>query len=130
VVQIIPLKPKENSFYELSKTVKKGIDAIILCEGKRDADVLEGILHKFFESLDRVVAIANCESKDSVMDFAKDVVALSSISRRLKTIAVVIDADEYTPKERAEAVKNSMQSITGSPVELIKIDSDIFELKS
>ena len=132
MLRIVQLKPKENSFYELSKIVKKGIDAIILCEGKRDVNVLKGILLKFFEDLDKVVAIADCESKDSVMDFAKDVVVLSSMSRRLKTIAVVIDADEYTPEKRAESVKNSMQSITGSPVELAEINEsdDMFELKS
>ena len=42
--EVLQLKPKENSFFKMSRNVTK-LDVIFICEGKRDSEVLNKGCH-------------------------------------------------------------------------------------
>jgi len=130
-VEILQLKPKENAFYEMARRIRNKIDIIFVCEGKRDTEVLKGVLSKVFRTTDKNLAVTDCEGKDSVKEIAKDIIALSSVSKHLKTVSIIIDADDNTPVKRAESLSNSIRATTRfTDVEIFEISEDIFELQS
>ena len=131
MVRLLQLKPKENAFYEMAKSIKGKLDIIFVCEGKRDAEILKGVLSKVFGTTDKNLAVTDCEGKDSVKEIAKDIIALSSVSKHLKAVPIIIDADDDTPAKRAESLSNSIRTTTRfTDVDIFEISRDIFELRS
>nr|MDO8062819.1 hypothetical protein [Candidatus Freyrarchaeum guaymaensis] len=107
--EVLQLKPKENSFFKMSRNVTK-LDVIFICEGKRDSEVLKGVIYKCFEGAGRGLAVTDCEGRDAVTEVARYIVALSSVSRTLRAVAIVIDADEYSPVKRVRTIVDSLRS--------------------
>lgn len=131
VGEILQLKPKENAFYEMSRSVKGKLDIVFVCEGKRDAEVLKGVVSKIFGIPKRNLAVTDCEGKDSVKEIAKDIIALSSVSKHLRAVPIIIDADDDTPTKRVESISNSIRATTRfTDVKVVEINKDIFELRS
>jgi len=129
VAEVLQLKPKESSFFQMAKNVTgRRLDIIFVCEGKRDSEVLKGVIGKIFEST-KNMAVTDCEGKDAVTEVAKDIAALASVSRTLKTLPIVIDADNYSPVERARAIANSLQARANIDIEMTEVCEDIFELQ-
>ena len=96
--KILQLKPKENAFYEMSRSVKGKLDIVFVCEGKRDTEVLKGVVNKVLGTPEKNLAVTDCEGKDPVKEIAKDIIALSSVSKHLRAVPIIIDADDDTRK--------------------------------
>jgi len=128
MVEILQLKPKENAFYKMARNViGRKLDVIFVCEGKRDSEVLKGLISKI--SIERNLAVTDCEGKDAISEVTMYIATLASVSRTLKAVSIIIDADEYAPVDRARSILNSLRSRIRD-VELIEIDGDIFEIRS
>jgi len=131
MAEVLRLKPKESSFYQMARNItRRKLDAIFVCEGKRDSEVLKGIMGRIFEDKERNLAVTDCEGKDAVTEIAKDIAALASVSRTLRAVPIVIDADEHSFAERARSISDSLRAIAGIDLEMTKVDMDIFEPRS
>ncbi|RLI82777.1 hypothetical protein DRP04_03190 [Archaeoglobales archaeon] len=129
MVEILQLKPKENAFYKMARNViRRKLDAIFVCEGRRDSEVLKGLISKI-RIVESNLAVTDCEGKDAISEVTMYIATLASVSRTLKAVSIIIDADEYAPADRARSILNSLRSRI-SDVELIEIDRDIFEIRS
>jgi hypothetical protein len=105
------LKPREEAFTKILLDVKK-LDAIVICEGRSDVEVFKSILQKLSTVVERGFSIGftDAEGLSNIPDMATAIAALSKLSRRLKTLVVAIDADEYTIEERAIGLINGLRA--------------------
>lgn len=128
VTEILQLKPKENSFYKMARDVTGRLEVIFLCEGKRDSEVLKSVASKVFNP-QKGLAVTDCEGKDAITEIAVYIATLATVSRTLRDVPIIIDADKQKPKDRAESICNSLRARVGG-VELVKISGDVFEIRS
>ena len=113
----LQLKPAEQSFIRLARDLTKKLDALVLCEGPSDAEVLKLVV----EQPERNVGVTDCGGVREVFEVGRYVAVLARLSRRLRGLGVVVNADEYGYEERAIALTNSLKAhglrVSG-PVEL------------
>ena len=127
--KILQLKPKDNAFLKMARDITGRLDIIFVCEGKRDVEVLKGVIGKIFGELMCNLAVTDCEGKDAISEATLYTATLATVSRRLKVIAILIDADEYKPEHRANSITNSLRARL-EDVHTIKISDDVFEIRS
>ncbi|MHA1595411.1 MAG: DUF3226 domain-containing protein [Candidatus Baldrarchaeia archaeon] len=126
---IVQLKPHENAFYALARKIVKELEVIVLCEGRTDAEVLKAIIKKL-ELPDINMGVTDCEGVPAIREITSYIATLSQISKKIKVIGVIIDADEYDYEQRARSVMNSLKS-SGVPVkELNAVDENLFDIKN
>ena len=122
------LRPARDSFYTFVFSGITRFDALILCEGRMDAEVLKELARKLDVCTSKSIAVTDCEGIDKLYDVAAAVALLLRISRKLRIIALVVDADELSPHERADSLANSLASrglrVTGVEEE----DKQLFSL--
>lgn len=129
MVEILQLKPKENAFYNMARNVTgRRLDMIFVCEGKRDSEVLKGVINKVF-GIQRGLAVTDCEGKDAISEVTMYIATLAFVSRSLRAVPIVIDADEHTPADRARSISDSLRARIND-VEMIEVEDDIFEIRS
>jgi len=83
--------------------------AIILCEGKGDAEILKDIVEKLDVPSRGNVAVTDCGGISMISEMADSVARVARISKALKKIAVMVDANDQTFEQRIEAFKNSLK---------------------
>jgi hypothetical protein len=115
---ILQLKPHQESFYKVVHDKIRGLDAIVLCEGATDAEVAKKILQKMEETLPKaavrqVIAFTDAGGKENIPLLTNALLALLKLSRKLRTIAVVVDAEESTAERRAKSLIDSLLSRKG-----------------
>ena len=115
---ILQLKPHQESFYKVVHDKVRGLDAIVLCEGATDAEVAKKILQKMKEALPKtavqqVIAFTDAGGKENIPLLTSALLALLKLSRKLRTIAVVVDAEESTAEQRAKSLIDSLLSRKG-----------------
>ena len=127
---MLQLKPMEESFYKISKHLTREIISnILICEGKRDSEIIKGVIHKISKETKRNLAITDCGGERVIPEITKYIITLGLVSKRLKTFSIIIDADEYTPKDRAMSIANSLRSRTRWNIKMFQVDADIFKLE-
>jgi len=95
---MLQLKPMEESFYRISKYLTgETIDRILICEGKRDSEVIKGVIRKIFKETKGNIAITDCGGEKVIPEITKYIVTLSSVSKKPKIICF-IDTDEIVPQ--------------------------------
>uniref|UniRef100_A0A7C1GA58 Uncharacterized protein n=1 Tax=Thermofilum adornatum TaxID=1365176 RepID=A0A7C1GA58_9CREN len=117
-MHILQLKPHQESFYKVIHDKIKGLDAIVLCEGASDTEVAKKILRKIEKKLPKtdkqpVIAFTDAEGKENIPLLASALLLLSKLSRKLKAIVVIIDADEDTAEKRTRSLVDSILSRKG-----------------
>jgi len=127
--EILQLKPKEDAFLKVARNItKRKLDIIFVCEGKRDSEVLKGLISKIFGVVGKNLAVTDCEGKDSISEIALDIATLAQLSRTLKRVAILIDADEHDPKARASSLCNSLRAKIGE-IKLIELGTGFFKIE-
>lgn len=112
----IQLKPHEELFYRIVREKITRLDALVLCEGFSDAEVAKRVLRKvrqvapLGEAEQVVVGFTDCGGKDNVPFLAGALLALSRLARKLKSVLVIIDADEYTAEDKVRSFSDSLAS--------------------
>jgi hypothetical protein len=108
---ITQLKPWEQAFMEILMNVKR-LDAIIVCEGRSDVEVYKSVLRKLTSGVERKVSIGftDAEGLENIPDIATAIATLSKHSRKLKTLVIAIDADEYKAEDRASMLVDSLRA--------------------
>ena len=104
------LKPYKDSFYTFVYSGVKRFDALILCEGRTDAEVIKELIRKLGIGGKKSLAITDCEGINKLYDVAAVIALLFRIFRKVKVLAVIIDADRFGVKERLDSLTNSLSS--------------------
>lgn len=116
------LKPSENLLYGAVRR----FHAIILCEGKRDVDVLKAVIRKLNLPFQKNVGITDCGGLVKLKDTASIMAALARISRKLEVVGVLVDANKSSPPKRVEALINSLRAKTGGVGDVSEVEDGIF----
>lgn len=98
----IQLKPREESFLALSKDLKRKFEAIVLCEGETDVKILKAVTEKIGVEAKLSIGVTDCGGIENLKDLAQTISSLMGLSRRLKTLAIIIDMNDRTPGQRVQ----------------------------
>jgi len=118
----VQLKPHYEAFYRFVFNRLMKLDALILCEGRTETEVVKRIAEKLGISLREFsVGVTDCEGIEVVPRMTSAVLALAKLSRRLKVMVVVIDAENMDVESRLRSFTNSLkakgaQTSTPSPI--------------
>jgi len=104
----VQLKPAERSFIDMARDLLH-FDAIVLCEGLSDAELLKMVAGGPEANL----AITDCGGVRGIYEIGRYVVALARLSRRLKALGVLVNADELRrlAHARCEEPKVSVKDV-------------------
>ena len=107
---LIQLKPSERSFDVFVLSDIKSFNVFILCEGRTEVEVIKSLCSRLGITSAKSVAISDCEGIDRVYGLVPSIALLSKLSRRLRALAVVTDADELSYEGRFRSLINSLRS--------------------
>jgi hypothetical protein len=114
LVSVVQLKPLQDSFYDIVQRKLPRLDVLVLCEGRSDVEVAKEVLRGVLEVAEPLggvsVGFTDCEGIGNVPTMTNVVLSLARVSRRLRGLAVVIDADEYSVDDRVRGVVDSLTS--------------------
>jgi len=122
---LLQLKPREESFYEILFKKLERLDVVVLCEGRSDVEVAKSVFRKLASEIESTrvsMGFTNVEGRENIPYIAVVVFALSKLYRKLKSIVVVIDADEFSVEERVKSIIDSLRA-RGVQVEEFTRDS-------
>ena len=123
---LVQLKPHQETFYKFVMNKLRSLDAIVLCEGKMEVKVVKRIIRKLNLEIKGFVGITNCEGISHVPVMTCVVALLARLARKLKVIAVIMDAEEMSIKDRAESMINSLRARKLNVEDLEPINSQVF----
>ena len=106
----LQLKPWGQSFLQLARDFTRRCSGIVLCEGKSDAEAIKVAAEVLGFKFRGTLAITDCGGVSGVREVAEYVAVLAHVSRKLKVISVVIDADECSLAERAYSIISSLKA--------------------
>ena len=111
---VIQLKPYQEFFYEVVRGKLTRLDALVLCEGSNDAEAAKRVLRKVEEGAllvgaeQLMVGFTDRGGKDNVPLLASGLLILSRLARKLKSVLVVVDAEECTADDRVRSLSDSL----------------------
>jgi len=101
--QIYQLKPSRDSFKAFVLDAMKRCDVFVLCEGRSDAEVFKLLIRKLNMKFNKNIAITDCEGRDKLYEIASVLVTLKRLFRKVKSLAVVVDADSMEYEARFQS---------------------------
>ncbi len=108
---LVQLKPHHEAFYRFVFDKLMRLNALILCEGKTEVEVVKKIAEKLGISLqDFSVGVTDCEEIEVVSRMTSAVLALARLSRRLKVMVVIIDAEDMNVKDRIRSFVDGLRA--------------------
>ncbi|OYT37308.1 MAG: hypothetical protein B6U89_07525 [Desulfurococcales archaeon ex4484_58] len=105
---IVQLKPYEEAFYSMARRIRR-LDSIIVCEGKSDAKILKSIVKKIGVECRVTIGVSHGEGQPSVDELVEYVIVLSRLSKRLRSIGLVINSEELTPHNKYLRIINKLE---------------------
>ena len=108
---IVQLKPRSEAFSAFIFRGLKRLDAIVLCEGKTEVEVYKAVLRRLDIELPGALGVTDCEGLAAVPRIAAATALLAALARKLKTIAVIVDAERWTYRKRFESFLDSLRSV-------------------
>ena len=109
-MSLTQLKPHKQVFYQMCKNLEGRFRTLILCEGKRDTEVLKGIITRLEIPPTGNIGVTDCGGSPAIRDIARYTETLARLSRKLETMVVMIDADEHTFKEKVQSFVESLMA--------------------
>jgi hypothetical protein len=88
----------------------KSVKAIILCEGIDDIDTIEAVVNKMGIPIIDNVALSECGGDCKLMELSSIVATLATLSRKIETIVLVLDADTYSIPQRTNSLVQSLRA--------------------
>jgi len=107
---VYQLEPTGDTFYNFIFQKLKAIDVVIICEGVIDKKVVKKIMSISEINTNVKVGIINAGGIDLAYDIATIIASLANIARKLKSIGVLIDAENFTIDERVKSLLNSLRA--------------------
>jgi len=122
------LKPPEEAFTKVYMEAKKA-DAIIICEGKTEVEILKAIIRKLNPMLKGYVLVTDAEGIDMAKELIKIFVSIRKLVRKIKVIGLIIDAEDLKPETRFKSIIDSIKSINIRVVESRNVCKQVFSFK-
>jgi len=119
----IQLKPREQSFISIARDLTKRLSSVVLCEGSSDVDILKAVV----EEPEVNIGITDCGGIRETYEVARYVAVLAYQSRRLRSLGILVNADEFSYEDRARSLLDSLVA-HGIPIKgLERVDKGIFK---
>jgi len=104
------LRPSRDSFYTFIFSGTRKFDILLLGEGRSDVEVVKEVIRKLGLSTDKTLAVTDCEGINKLYDMAVIITALIKFFRRVKVLAIIIDANELGIRGRLESLVDSINA--------------------
>lgn len=121
---------KVRTLIELASGFTKRLDAMILCEGSEDSQDLYALTAKLKISFQEQVGLSSCGGVTELQQVAPCVSALARVSRSLRRIALIVDANGSTVNERVGSLVQSLNSHNVSTENLDLVSGSIYKADS
>lgn len=122
------LKPLEESFFRIIHNRMPKFSALILCEGKSDAEIIKAVARK--QDIELInVAITDCGGVENIPEIASAIASLARLSRRLELLATVIDLDDKTCSERFQSLVNSLNARDTQVKNVKEVERNIYNAR-
>ena len=100
--------------------ILKKIDYLIIVEGNVEAKLVKHIMSEFI-SIEADIGISNAKGIDNVKYMIQVITTLIKLTKKIKAVGIIIDAERKNPKERFESIINSLRAQHGKKaVEILK----------
>ena len=127
---LVQLKPHHEAFYRFVFDKLMRLNVLILCEGKTEVEVVKKIAEKLGISLqDFSVGVTDCEGIEVVSRMTSSVLALARLSRRLKVMVVIIDAEDMNVKDRIRSFADGLRARGARVSNPSPIDDQVYSVK-
>ncbi len=126
-MRVIQMKPLEEDFIHVIKDKILRVDALILCEGKYENEYIKSIIRKLNLRLEGTVSVADCAGLSNVPFMTQVIITMSSMARKLRVLALLVDAEEKEPNERLSDLVNSLRSRGVALAQAKQICDQVFE---
>lgn len=107
---LIQLKPLQESFYTFVFQRLRKLEAVILCEGVTEVEIVKEIVRKLGIELGVAMGVTDCEGIDNVPRVVIAIVTLTKLARKLRKIGVIVDAEDLDLESRARNIVNSLRA--------------------
>lgn len=118
------------NFLRMARNMTKKFDILILCEGDDDLNVLKALIKKLGIQISENVCLNNCGGISELKKFASIAATLAKLSRRLKTIVLIADADTQAVQERVHSLKQSLEAQGIKTRRLKAVSGTIYRISS
>ena len=126
-MMLVQLKPHHEAFYRFVFDRLMRLNALILCEGKTEVEVVKRIAEKLGVSLqDFSVGVTDCEGIEVVPKMTSAILVLARLSRRLKVMVVIIDAEDMNVEDRVRSFTDSLGARGARVSNLSPIDDQVY----
>ena len=127
----IQLKSRD-AFNKVIESFKK-VDAIVLCEGQREVEVLKKVERRLKIIGKKIrVAVTDAEGLNSLRKNVLPVVIallIQKVIRRTKLLAVLVDAEDFTPEDRVKSLRDSLNALNLEIEEIRYLGDNVWLLK-
>jgi len=106
----------------------KTCEVFILCEGRSDAEIIKLLISKLGFEFVKNIVITDCEGRDKLYEIASIVVLLTRLFRRVRSLAIIIDADNMEFKARLQSFLNSLRSKGFEVTDIQRIGDQLYKL--
>ncbi|MHA1506470.1 MAG: DUF3226 domain-containing protein [Candidatus Asgardarchaeia archaeon] len=127
---LVQLKPSEESFTSFVLNRLKRLDVILLCEGRTEVEIIKAVVKKLDVEVKLHIGLTDCEGIDALPRLASTVALLANLSRKLKVLSVLVDAETMNFIDRVNNIISSLRAKklwTTSPQPIAKCDQ-VFQL--
>ena len=107
---IFQFKPMEESFYDLAYRRFRKLDCIVLGEGQDDAETFKAYLNRVGKSVDFDLGVSDCGGIDHLYELTKSISALARVTRKIKVIGIIVDAEASPIESRVKSILDSLGS--------------------
>ena len=116
---LIQLRPYEESFNAIIFKKLKKLDALLLCEGKTEVEVIKTIVKRLNIAVSRNVGVTDCSGINALYDITNIAILLLRVARKIEKLGVLMDAEEMDIDRRVGSV---LQSLKSSGVSVGKVE--------
>lgn len=103
--------PEETrTLIQLARGMVGKLKVMILCEGDEDERDLNALSNKLSIPIPGDIGLTSCGGVDQLQEFARYVAALANVSRTLRRIVLIVDADKSTVEQRIQSLIQSLES--------------------
>jgi len=107
-MMLIQLKPSEETFNKLVFDKFKRLDVVLLCEGGTEVKVVKALIRKLGIEVRLVLGLTDCEGIDLVPQLTGVIALLARVSRKLKALLVLVNAETMDFIDRVRSIVNSL----------------------
>jgi len=125
---VFQLKPLWKSTIGFIDKRVRGFDALVLCEGKDEVEVIKASMRKLEIKVPGNVGLSYAEGINQLYKLTKFLIVLLKLLRKVKVIGVLLDSEKMSIEERVKSLRDSLKS-KGLDAEYERVCDQTFEFR-